>query len=397
MADWPLPDHGGRTPLELAKTPAMDRVTELGVLGQFYPIPDGLPPGSDVGNLSVFGYDPAATFSGRAAIEAANQGITLAENEVAFRCNLVTLADQAMVDFTSGHITSQEGAQAVSALNEALGREFPVVFHPGVSYRHLAIVTDSDLASTQAMVDMTCTPPHDITGEPWEPHMPQGVGAELICGLMRRSQEILPTLPVNAKRIEAGHRPANSAWFWGQGKALQVDSYAAKYGITGAVISAVDLVMGIGVCAGLEVIRVPGATGWIDTNYEGKINAALEALEQHDFVYLHVEATDEAAHQGNVKLKVQAIEDFDYRIVAPAVEYYFDHRDTRLLVAPDHFTTIETRTHESGPVPFAVCGQGITPNGATSYSEAKAEATGLLIEAGHTLTERFIRENPLQL
>ncbi|MBX3179528.1 MAG: cofactor-independent phosphoglycerate mutase [Candidatus Hydrogenedentes bacterium] len=391
MADWPLPDYDNRTPIEIAKTPAMDAVVTRGLTGQFCPIPEGLPPGSDIGNLSLFGYNPRAAFRGRAPIEAANQGIQLADNQVAYRCNLVNVRDGRMKDFTAGHIPTEEAAEIIPVLNDTLGREFPVRFHTGVSYRHLAIVDASEAATLDQMVRMECEPPHNITDQEVAPWLPRGDGAAMIHAMMARSREILPELAVNKRRAADGKLPANSIWLWGQGKAPEMESYASRFGITGAVISAVDLVKGIGVCAGLDVINVPGATGWIDTNYEGKVQAGLKALDDHDFVYIHLEAPDETAHQGRADLKIQAIEDFDARIVAPCLAYLDSHPDLRILVAPDHFTTIQTKTHAGGPVPFALCGAGVRPDTNTVYSERAAAASGVLIEEGYTLVERLIR------
>lgn len=391
MADWPLPEYDNRTPIEIAKTPAMDAVVTRGLTGQFCPIPEGLPPGSDIGNLSLFGYNPRAAFRGRAPIEAANQGIQLADNQVAYRCNLVNVQDGRMKDFTAGHIATEEAAEIIPVLNETLGREFPVRFHTGVSYRHLAIVDASEAATLDQMVRMECEPPHNITDQEVAPWLPRGDGAAMIHAMMARSREILPDLAVNKRRAADGKPPANSIWLWGQGKAPEMESYASRFGITGAVISAVDLVKGIGVCAGLDVINVPGATGWIDTNYEGKVQAGLKALDDHDFVYIHLEAPDETAHQGRADLKIQAIEDFDARIVAPCLAYLDSHPDLRILVAPDHFTTIQTKTHAGGPVPFALCGAGVRPDTNTVYSERAAAASGVLIEEGYTLVERLIR------
>ena len=397
MADWPLPDYDNRTPIEVAKTPAIDEVVSRGLTGQFWPIPDGLPAGSDIGNLSMFGYDPGAAFRGRAPIEAANQGIHLADNQVAFRCNLVTLDNGVMKDFTADHITTEEAAEIIPVLNDTLGKEFPVQFHTGVSYRHIAVVDASADSTLDNMVRMVCEPPHNISDQSVTPYLPKGDGCDMIHRMIALSQEVLAELPVNQRRIAEGKLPATSAWFWGQGKAPEMETYASRFGITGAVISAVDLVMGIGVCAGLDVIRVPGATGWVDTNYEGKVQAGLKALADHDFVYIHLEAPDETAHQGRADLKIQAIEDFDSRIVAPCLKYHDSHPDLRILVAPDHFTTIETRTHAGGAVPFALCGAGITPDNNSAYSERIAATTAINIEKGHTLIERMIRDAELVL
>lgn len=395
MADWPLPDYDMRTPIEVAKTPAIDEVGRRGVVGQFCPIPEGLPAGSDIGNLSCFGYNPGASFRGRAPIEAINQGIALADNEVAFRCNLVTIEDGIMEDFTAGHISTEEAAEIIATLNETLGQEFPIRFHTGVSYRHCAIMPENEGASLKAMCDLECEPPHNITDKAVAPWLPKGEGHEIIHALIARSQEVLKDHPVNGMRIAVEQKPVTSIWLWGQGRAPEVQSYADKFGITGGVISAVDLVNGIGRCAGLDVIPVEGATGWIDTNYAGKVAAALASLEKNDFVYIHVEAPDETAHQGRADLKIQAIEDFDAKIVAPCLAYQDQHPDTRILVCPDHYTTIETKTHAGGPVPFALCGAGVVPKGPDIYSEQTARDSGICIEAGHTLIERMIREETL--
>lgn len=391
MADWPLEAYDNRTPLEVAKTPAMDRAAALGTLGQFCPIPEGFAPGSDIGNLSCFGYNPKETFSGRAPMEAANQKIALAQDEVAFRCNLVNVQSETMHDFTAGHISTAEAAELIDGLNKTLANEFPVKFHPGVSYRHLAIVPGSDAAALEDLVTMQCEPPHNITDQGIDPYLPKGKGDTLIRAMMRRSRDILAKHPLNAARIARGELPATQIWLWGQGKAPIMKTYGELYGLSGAVISAVDLVNGIGVLAGLEVISVPGATGWIDTNYEGKIQQGLAALDRHDFVYIHLEAPDETAHQGRADLKIQAIEDFDARIVAPALAYLEQHPDTRILVCPDHFTTIKTKTHAGGPVPFVLCGAGVAHNGHAAYSEAEAAKTGLCVTEGYTLTRRMLQ------
>lgn len=388
MADFPLEELGGRTPLEAAHTPAMDSVARDGVTGLFCPIPDSLPPGSDIGNLSVFGYDPRETFSGRAPIEAARQGIRLAENQVAFRCNLVTLDNGRMQSFTSGHISTPEAVRLIAALNEAFADQ-PVEFHSGVSYRHLAIVT-ADGLDVRDLVAVQCTPPHDISDQEYEPHLPRGGAQDFVRTLMQRSRPVLAHHPVNDLRTAEGKPPATSIWLWGQGQAPRMQSYADRFGLTGAVISAVDLVKGIGICAGLEAIDVPGATGYLDTNYQGKVDAALDALERVDFVYLHVEAPDETAHEGRTDLKIRAIEDFDSRVVAPCLERARQRGDVRVLVAPDHITAISTRTHAGGPVPFALSGPDIAASGAPGYSEREAAATGIVVSEGHTLVLRML-------
>jgi 2,3-bisphosphoglycerate-independent phosphoglycerate mutase len=384
MADFPVDALDGRTPLEAAVTPAMDEAAQKGLCGLFCPIPPDLAPGSDIGNLSLFGYDPHAAYTGRAPLEAATKGITLSNSEVAFRCNLVTLADGVMASFTSGHITNAHAAELIGSLSEGFSG-YPVSFHVGVSYRHLTIVSGGDVTPDDLAAATACTPPHDISDQPYEPHLPTGPGGEFLRDLMERSRGILDGHPVNAARIAAGDLPATSIWLWGQGRAPAMATYQDRFGVTGAVISAVDLVKGIGVCAGLEVIDVPGATGYVDTDYEGKVAAALDALARVEFVYLHVEAPDEASHEGKVDLKIRAIEDFDRRVVAPCLRYASEAGDVRILIAPDHVTALSTKTHAGGPVPFAMYGHGVESNGGAAYSESAARATGLHVEAGHTV------------
>ncbi len=389
MADLPLEEHGGRTPLELAATPAMDEVVRLGLLGLFWPIPMGSPPGSDIGNLSLFGYNPRETFPGRAPLEAANMGISLREDQVAFRCNLVTLCNGIMENFTSGHISTEEAARLIDALNE-VNTDLPAVFHAGVSYRHLAIVTPRDTSAAD-VANVACTPPHDIIGKPYDRYLPKGPGSALLRELTDFSRPILEGNPVNRARVAAGKPPATSIWLWGQGRSPSMAPYVERFGLTGAVISAVDLVNGIGLCAGLEVIKVPGATGYLDTNYAGKVHAATRGLSRVDFVYLHVEAPDEASHEGRTDLKIQAIEAFDRKVVAPCLEHVRSRGDVRLLVAPDHATTLSTRTHAGGSVPFALCGAAVEPDTAAIFSEREAAKTGVEVREGHKLVPYILR------
>ncbi len=393
MADFPVPELNGKTPLEVGHTPGMDRAAREGVSGLFCPIPDSLPAGSDVGNLSIFGYDPLTCFSGRAPLEAANQGIVLSENEIAFRCNLVTLEDDLMKDFTADHITSDEASQLIIALNDAIGSA-QVKFHAGVSYRHLCIIRAAP-QQRKPIAAIQCTPPHDIIDKHFTPYLPQGDYNTIVNELMEASQEILPRHPVNVARVEAGKGPATSIWLWGQGGAPKMTSFEERFGLRGAVISAVDLVNGIGRCAGFEVLDVPGVTGYLDTNYEGKVEAAIRALEDVDFVYLHVEAPDEAAHEGKPELKVKAIEDFDSRVVTPCLDYAIEQGDCRVFIAPDHITSLASRTHAGGPVPFALIGPGVVPNGLTGFSEREAARAGVLYEAGHEVVPAMLRQEEI--
>lgn len=393
MADFPRDDCGGTTPLAFASTPSMDAMAREGVTGLFNPIPEPFPAGSDIGNLSVFGYNPAETFTGRAPLEAANQGIQLGANELAFRCNLVTIEGDTLRDFTADHISTEEATEIVHALNEAIGGE-TVRFSPGVSYRHLAIVT-ADEDHYAPYKRLSCTPPHDIIGQRYAEHLPRGEKRDPIVALMEASQKILAEHPLNRARIDAGKLPATSIWLWGQGGAPSVRTYPDRFGISGAVISAVDLVNGIGRCAGLEVIAVEGATGYLDTNYEGKVAAALDAFDRHDFVYLHIEAPDEASHEGKTELKLQAIEDFDMRVVGPCLDYARKRGDLRVVVAPDHVTALSTRTHAGGPVPFILWGEDVASNGLSCYSEAEAAKAGILFSDGHALVPRMIDPRPI--
>jgi len=391
MADYPLPDRGNKTPLELSHTPHMDFMAQQGEAGLVKTIPDGMPPGSDVANLSVMGYDPARYYSGRAPIEAASIGVKLGKNDVAFRCNLVTLSGEgcalAMDDYSAGHITTDDARTVINALKHELDSP-EITFYSGVSYRHL-------LVWRGGMEKMATTPPHDITGSPVLSYLPQGDGADMLIDLMNRSRSILAALPLNREKIEKGLKPANSIWLWGQGRSLSMPTFKEKYGITGAVISAVDLVKGLGIYAGLAPVEVPGATGYLDTNYEGKAQAALKVLQSADFVYLHVEAPDEASHKGSIDEKLQAIEDFDRRVVKPVLEGLKERfSDYRVLVLPDHPTPISIMTHASDAVPFALfCSgkRGASGHPAAGFNERAARESGLFIEHGWKLMDRFIK------
>lgn len=391
MAGYPLADHGGKTTLELAATPAMDRLAQKGVLGLVSTIPEGMDPGSDVANLAAMGYDPRTYYSGRAPIEAASIGVSLADTDIAFRCNLVTLAEQGgdfiMDDYSAGHITTPEAAAIIDGLKKELDGP-DITFYPGVSYRHLMVWKNGT-------DKMKTTPPHDISGRLIAEHLPRGEGAERVRGLMDKSRGVLPGLAVNAQRIARGDKPASSIWLWGQGRALKLPCFADLYGVSGSVISAVDLVKGLGICAGLASIDVPGATGWLDTNYEGKVAAALQALETGDFVYVHVEAPDEASHKGSFAEKRQAIEDFDRRIVGPVLAGLEQkYADFRVLVMPDHPTPLATKTHAADPVPFIMYASAGSGGQALQrgYCEKDAKASGVFIDEGARLMDRFIKD-----
>ena len=389
MADEPIPELGGLTPLEHAHTPNMDALAAAGEIGRVETIPPGFHPGSDVANLSVFGYDPAGCYTGRAPLEAASMGVTLAPEDVAFRLNLVTLRPHFgrlyMEEFTAGHISTGEAQELIEHLQEELGDE-RFEFHPGVSYRHLMVWRGGKDA-------LEFVPPHDITGQSVEGHLPRGEGAEELLRLTNSAQMLLHRHPLNALRQRQGKPPANSIWLWGHGRAPAMPTLQQRFGLRGAVISAVDLIKGIGVYAGLDVIKVPGATGYIDTNYRGKAEYALEALKTRDFVYLHVEAPDEAAHAGNLEHKLMAIEDFDALVVGTVMKGLPALGEHRVLVLPDHPTPVRRRTHTSDAVPYALYGSQGEYGAAgpqVRYSERMALAAGLLLPQGHQLFGRLI-------
>lgn len=388
MSDQPVAELDNRTPLQAANTPNMDMMARNGLMGLAHTVPEGLPPGSDVANLSVFGYDPRTCYTGRSPLEALSMGIALGAEDVAFRMNMVTLKPQGgkiyMEDFSAGHIGSEESHQLVAALQEELGNE-RFQFYPGVGYRHLMVWRGGKDA-------MKAVPPHDISGKSILEHLPVGDGADQLVWLMNAAQMVLHKHPVNAAREKRGELPANSVWLWGHGKMPKLVSYREKFGLSGAVISAVDLLKGIGVCAGLDVINVPGATGYIDTNYKGKAEAALKAFEDHDFVYVHVEAPDEASHNGSLDHKIQAIEDFDRLVVGTVLEQAGRFDDLRILCCPDHPTPVRLKTHTSDPVPFVIYRQAKPEgNGAAGYDEPQAKGTGLVVAEGHHLMEMLLR------
>lgn len=348
MADYPIAELGGKTILQAARTPCMDFLAAHGKTGLAKTIPEGFPPGSDVANMSIIGYDPALYYSGRAPLEAASMGVKLSKTDIAFRCNLITIENGLIKDHSSGHITSEEAKTLIKSIDSELGDE-EFRFYPGISYRHLLVSSRNRGAETK------CTPPHDVVGEKSLDYMPKGKESAIFCKLIEKAMEILETHPVNLKRIKEGKNPANSIWLWGQGHAPKFRPFQDLYGKQGAIISAVDLLKGIGVYAGLKVIEVPGATGYLDTNYKGKAEAAIKAFETQDLVFVHVEAPDETGHEGSLEKKLKAVEDFDSKIVAPILEYVRKADEAfTLLVLPDHPTPISIRTHTPDPVPFAI-------------------------------------------
>jgi 2,3-bisphosphoglycerate-independent phosphoglycerate mutase len=389
MGDYPVADLGGKTPLQAAQTPHMDWIADHGEIGRAKTIPEGCETGSDTANLSLLGYNPKETQTRRAPLEAASLGIALGPADVAFRCNLVTLSgrddDLTMEDYSAGHISSEEARELIEAIDASLGNE-TVGFFSGVSYRHVMVWHGG-------VQDVETTPPHDITGQAVRPYLDKMAPQEMLLELMKRASSLLSDHPVNRNRMDKGQRPATHIWLWGQGHAPDLEAFERKTGLKGAIISAVDLLRGIGVYTGLQVIRVPGATGYFDTNYEGKARHALSALEQVDLVYVHVEAPDEASHAGLLEEKIRAIEAFDAKVVGTVLEGMKPFGQYRIMVTTDHFTPLSVRTHTTEPVPFAMCGTGIAepPSGPGGFGEAAAEARGLLLPDGYRLMDRFLR------
>jgi len=391
-ADEPVEALGGRTPLQAARLPHMDRIARQGVVGLASNVPDSLTPASDVATLSLFGYDPLQVYTGRAPLETAAMGIHLGPSDYAIRCNLVYVPDGRMRDFTAGHISSDDGTPLIEALQRELGgRELAggvIEFHAGVQYRNILVWRGKSEASP--FDGLKCQPPHDIPDKPVADYMPQGPGAEFLIQLMEASKPILAAHPVNARRIAEGEKPATQVWLWGQGKAPRIRSFSETYGPRGAIISAVDLVRGVGVLIGWHRIDVPGATGYLDTDYVAKGRFAIEALGAFDLVCVHVEAPDEASHEGRADEKVKALERMDEQIVGPLLEALPRYGDWRILVSPDHRTTLRSRAHAYGAVPFAAAGAGISPHGQTSYDEPTAAAGMLRFDPGCSLMKWFL-------
>lgn len=394
MGDVPVPELNNQTPLEAARKPAMDRLAQNGEMMIVRTVPLGYTPGSDVANLSLLGYEPEKYYTGRAPLEAASMGVEIGADEVAFRCNLTTVDRDSqgtiiMRDFSAGHISTPEARELITALQQSCGNDI-FTFYPGISYRHLLIAKDR-------LATLETVPPHDHMDRDVTEFHDRYLQIEQFRELMEKSTAVLASHPVNEQRKSRGLKPANAIWPWGQGKPLALESFADRHGLTGSLISAVDLLKGMGVCAGLEIINVEGATGYLDTNYEGKANAALESLRDKDFVLVHVEAPDEAGHQGLVREKVRAIEDFDARIVAPIVrEMERRGEPFRVIVTMDHYTPLNRRTHEDWPVPMVLYdSRGAAQPSGLTYTEANAKkavaANGLDLDSGAKFFARFLK------
>ncbi len=385
MSDYPIEELGNKTPLEAANTPNMDMLAQRGSIGLVKNVPDEYPPGSDVAILSVLGYDPAKYYTGRSPLEAASIGVELAPDDLAVRCNLVTLGQKDgkvyMDDFSAGHITTDEAREIIKGIDRELGKE-GIRFYPGVSYRHLMVWHGGPDG-------LETTPPHDISGKEIKDYLPKGKGSDKFIQLMNFSQMFLKDHPANVRREGDGHKPANSIWLWGQGRKPKMPTLKERFGIEGSVISAVDLVKGVGIYAGLKNVNVPGATGYLDTNYKGKAEYALRELETRDFVCVHVEAPDEAGHTGNLKDKIRAIEEFDEKVVGTVLKGLERFKEYRILVLPDHPTPIAKKTHTRDPVPFAMYPSNDSHGRA--YTEVEAKASGLFIEQGHRLIEGLFK------
>ena len=391
MADYPLSELGNKTPLQAARTQSMDTIASRGRIGMVQTIPRGLPPGSDIANLSILGYDPNRYLTGRSVYEAASAGVTLEPTDIAFRCNLVTLREESgstlMEDYSAGHIATEAATKIIAVLNQRLGSA-AIRFYPGVSYRHLMVWKGgSETFET--------TPPHDISGRNIDPYLPRGKGSDTIRQLMEEAKHILGETPPANEHPGTSPPSANAIWLWGQGRPISIPAFSKRFGLTGSVISAVDLIKGIGITVGLTPLNVPGATGYLDTNYLGKAEYALAELQHKDFVFVHVEAPDEASHNGDLKSKIRAIEDFDSKVVKTVLDGIRAFPEWKILVLPDHRTPILKKTHTAEPVPFAYCCSAATGKGALpvlmGFDEVTAEKSGFFVEQGHQLMDLFIK------
>lgn len=388
-ADEPQPSLGGKTPLQAAKTPAMDRIARMGVVGRANNVPAHLPAGSDVANLSLFGYDPNVYFTGRAPLEAAAQGIKLGPDDWAIRCNLVTVQDNMMKSFTAGQVSSEEAKQLLTSAQKELGAD-NLEFVPGVSYRNLLLFRGSSRAQAPFSKETRATPPHDLTDKSVANDLPSGPGSELLNTLMGFSRPLFASHPVNQKRVAEGKLPATNIWLWGLGKTPSLTPFFDLHGKRGKMITAVDLLRGLAALIGWDRIEVPGATGYLDTDYAAKGRYAIDALDSTDIICVHVEATDEASHEGHVDAKIAALEAIDEKIVAPLHAALEKHGDYRILVSPDHPTPCRTKTHSHGFVPLAICGSGVTADQANTYDEVTAGESSVSFEEGWKMMSYFL-------
>jgi len=382
-ADEPIEQLGERTAIEAAETPNMDKISSQGRQGLVRTVPEGMEPGSDVAQMSLLGYDPRRYYSGRAPIEAVARNIKLSLDDWVFRCNLVTIADDKMEDHSAGHISTEEATALIKELNDELSND-QLRLHPGVSYRHLLVFKGLDF-------DVQTYPPHDYIGQKIEKILPRGKGAEMLIDLMARSQHLFANHDINKVRKDLGENEVSSIWLWGQGKRAQMESFQKRFGIKGATITAVDLARGLSKLIGFDLIDVPGATGFVDTNYQGKASATIKALNDYDLVFVHVEAPDEASHNGSVEMKKKAIEQIDRYIVGPVLEALQDYKSWRILVMPDHPTPVSNKAHSPEPVPFAMAGENVTGILHTAFGETNAAKSGFRIDNGFELMEYLLK------
>ena len=382
-ADEPIEQFGNKTVLEAAQIPNMDKISTQGRQGLVRTVPVSMEPGSDVAQMSLLGYDPLTFYSGRAPVEAVARNIELSAEDWVFRCNLITVADGKMEDHSAGHISTEEAGKLIKELNEQFGNE-QTHFYAGVSYRHLLVFKGLDF-------DVQTYPPHDCIGQPIEKILPRGKGSELLIDLMARSQQLFTNHDINKVRKDLGENQVSSIWLWGQGRKARMESFQKRFGIKGAAITAVDLVRGLSMLIGFDLIDVPGATGFVDTNYQGKASAAIEALDKYDLVFTHIEAPDEASHNGSADMKKKTVEQIDKYIVGPVLEALQSYESWRILVMPDHPTPVRTRAHSPEPVPFAMAGTDISGILHTTFNEANAAKSGFRIQNGFELMEYFLK------
>jgi len=389
MSDYPVDALNGKTPLQVANKPNMDELTAKGRSGILRTIPEDMEPGSDIANLSILGYSPKKIYTGRGPLEAASRGISLGRDDIAFRCNLITEENGVLVDYSADHITNNEAEELMNHVRKNLGKPGEIDFHVGVSYRHLLILKGEKYSN-----EVLCTPPHDVVGAKISRVLPKAKSpaAEPTVAMLNQmildSKKLLDKHPVNAKRIANGKKPGNMIWPWGQGKKPNMPTLQKRYGISGAVISAVDLIKGIGAYAGMEIINVPGATGFYDTNYEGKADYALRALEKHDMAFIHVEAPDEAGHSGDYMQKIRCIEDLDKRLIGRLLDGL--NQECAVAVLPDHATPISVRTHTKDPVPFSICSPYIKPDEVKCFDEVSAKRGGFGFLEGEAFMPLFV-------
>lgn len=390
MADYPVPQLGNKTPLQKANKPNMDFLAKHGEIGMVRTIPEGISPGSDTANLSVMGYDPRKYYTGRSPLEAVSMGIELSDTDVALRCNLVTLSeeenyeDRTMIDYSSDEITSEEARELIDDINRHLKTD-SMTFFPGVSYRHCLVWKNGP-------VGLNLTPPHDILTKKIAAYLPSGEENKVLVDMMKKSSEFMKEHPVNKSRVARGLKPANSIWLWGEGRKPAIPLFYDKYRLRGSVISAVDLIKGIGLCAGLKSVDIPGATGNINTNFKGKAEAAIKELENgQDFVYVHIEAPDECGHRYEIENKVRSIELIDELVIGTILKGLDKFDEYSILVLPDHPTPLSLRTHTSDPVPYILYRKGEEKTSdVLGYDESEASGSGFFIEEGYTLMDRFI-------